>query len=47
MIVLHSMFLSDAKVMFFPFIILFKLYEFIFCSYVSVCSVSFGYVVFV
>ena len=45
--VLHSMFLSDGKVVFFLFIIIFKFSKFIFCSCASVCStMSFGCAVF-
>ena len=46
LIVLHSMFLSDGKVVFCSFIILFKFSKFIFCFCVSVCSVLLGVVVF-
>ena len=44
--VLHFMFLSDGKVVFYNFIIPFKFYKFIFCSSVSVCPVLFGCEVF-
>ena len=46
LIVVHSIFLCDGKVVFCSFIILFKFSKFIFCSCVSVCSVLFGVVVF-
>ena len=45
LIVLHSMFLSDGKIVFYLLIILFRFSKFIFYSSVSVCSVLFGVVV--
>ena len=42
---LSSMWLNDDQV-FFPFIILFEFFKFIFCNCISVCSVLFGYEVF-
>ena len=44
--VLNSMFISDGKVVFSPFMILFKFSRFTFCSCVSVISVLFGCMLF-
>ena len=44
---LYSMFRSDYKVVYFSSIMHFKLLEFLFCSFNSVCYVLFGCVMFI